>query len=133
MNRRCEGLLRNAELLSSLSSVQSGDFVYPHEELTRLWKLVLLNQFHDVLPGTSIQQVGPESIYRYTSSLACKSKGRRVAVHYTTTAPRQLHWVYYTCTNFDGTHRSGFGHMYTCRIRFFVNFKNSGTTTLSRI
>jgi alpha-mannosidase len=30
---------------------------YPAEELTRLWQLLLLNQFHDILPGSSIAEV----------------------------------------------------------------------------
>jgi alpha-mannosidase len=29
----------------------------PKAELDRLWKLVLLNQFHDVLPGSAIEMV----------------------------------------------------------------------------
>ena len=30
---------------------------YPREELRRLWQTLLLNQFHDILPGTSITEV----------------------------------------------------------------------------
>ena len=30
---------------------------YPSEEFLRIWKLVLLNQFHDILPGSCIKQV----------------------------------------------------------------------------
>jgi len=30
---------------------------YPHGKLDELWKLLLLNQFHDILPGSSIHQV----------------------------------------------------------------------------
>ena len=47
-NRRCEQALHDAEFLSCL-----GDD-YPREELERLWKLLLLQQFHDILPGSSI-------------------------------------------------------------------------------
>jgi len=36
---------------------------YPSNELTRLWKLVLLNQFHDVLPGTSIADVSVSVLF----------------------------------------------------------------------
>ena len=32
-------------------------FEYPAVELERLWQLLLLNQFHDVLPGSSIGMV----------------------------------------------------------------------------
>jgi alpha-mannosidase len=47
-NRRCEQALHDAEFLSAAA----GD--YPRAELDRLWKLVLVNQFHDILPGSSI-------------------------------------------------------------------------------
>jgi alpha-mannosidase len=30
---------------------------YPREELDKLWKTLLINQFHDILPGTSIYEV----------------------------------------------------------------------------
>ncbi|KAG2387848.1 hypothetical protein C9374_001442 [Naegleria lovaniensis] len=53
-NRKCELLLREAELYSALASRLTG-FEYPRNELTKLWKTVLLNQFHDVLPGSSIE------------------------------------------------------------------------------
>jgi alpha-mannosidase len=51
-NRRCEQALHDAEFLSCL---RGGD--YPRAELERLWRLLLLNQFHDILPGSSIRSV----------------------------------------------------------------------------
>jgi alpha-mannosidase len=45
-NRRCERLLHDVELLTLDAP--------PREELDRLWKLLLLQQFHDILPGSSI-------------------------------------------------------------------------------
>ncbi len=51
-NRQSENLLMDLELLGVLN----GD--YPHEADTRLWRdIVLLNQFHDILPGSSIAEV----------------------------------------------------------------------------
>jgi alpha-mannosidase len=50
-NRVCEQLLHDAEFLGTAR----GD--YPREELDRLWKLLLLQQFHDILPGSSITPV----------------------------------------------------------------------------
>ncbi len=50
-NRRGEYLLRRAELLSVLT----GD--YEKEELEALWRILLTNQFHDILPGSSIHEV----------------------------------------------------------------------------
>ena len=50
-NRHGEYLLRNAEMLSLLAGT------YDKERLERVWKLLLTNQFHDILPGTSIEEV----------------------------------------------------------------------------
>ncbi len=55
-NRQCEHLLYEAELWSSFAS-WLGNYDYPKEELELAWKKVLLNQFHDILPGTSIPEV----------------------------------------------------------------------------
>ena len=51
-NRRCEQGLRDAEFLA----VARGG-AYPRGQLDRLWKLLLLQQFHDILPGSSIRLV----------------------------------------------------------------------------
>jgi alpha-mannosidase len=50
-NRRGEQALHDAEFLACLH----GD--YPRDELDRLWKLLLLQQFHDILPGSGIRLV----------------------------------------------------------------------------
>lgn len=63
-NRRSEHLLREAELWCATAAVR-GLIDYPYEELDRLWKLVLLNQFHDILPGSSIAWVHREAAESY--------------------------------------------------------------------
>ncbi|KAJ3154526.1 Glycoside hydrolase, 38 vacuolar alpha mannosidase [Geranomyces michiganensis] len=65
-NRSSELLLRKIEILSALC-VASGatEYSHPKEELDRLWKLCLLNQFHDVLPGSSIGMVYVDAIKFY--------------------------------------------------------------------
>ncbi|HEY3749650.1 MAG TPA: glycoside hydrolase family 38 C-terminal domain-containing protein [Pseudonocardiaceae bacterium] len=65
-NRRSEHLLREAELWSATATVLSG-VEYPYAELDRLWKAVLLNQFHDILPGSSIAWVHREAERTYAS------------------------------------------------------------------
>jgi alpha-mannosidase len=55
-NRRCEELLYQAELLSSLATIAT-NAIYPASELETAWKKVLFNQFHDILPGSAIAQV----------------------------------------------------------------------------
>ncbi|MFE5187896.1 alpha-mannosidase [Streptomyces sp. NPDC056628] len=63
-NRRSEHLLREAELWAATAAVRAG-FPYPHEELDRIWKTVLLHQFHDILPGSSIAWVHREARATY--------------------------------------------------------------------
>ncbi|HWK91418.1 MAG TPA: glycoside hydrolase family 38 C-terminal domain-containing protein [Luteimicrobium sp.] len=55
-NRRSEHLLREAELWAATAAVRAG-VPYPHEAIDQAWKTVLLNQFHDILPGSSIAWV----------------------------------------------------------------------------
>lgn len=55
-NRRCEHLLAEAELFSSIATLLS-DRPYPKTELETAWKKLLFNQFHDILPGSSIREV----------------------------------------------------------------------------
>lgn len=65
-NRRSEHLLREAELWAATAAVRAG-FPYPYEQLDRLWKTVLLHQFHDILPGTSIAWVHREAAETYAA------------------------------------------------------------------
>lgn len=52
-NRKLEWKLRSVEMLFSCLPVED----YPIEELDRLWKILLINQFHDIIPGSSINLV----------------------------------------------------------------------------
>ncbi|MFB8776983.1 alpha-mannosidase [Streptomyces broussonetiae] len=63
-NRRSEHLLYEAELWAATAAVRTG-FPYPYEELDRIWKTVLLHQFHDILPGSSIAWVHREARATY--------------------------------------------------------------------
>ncbi|GAA0529915.1 alpha-mannosidase [Saccharopolyspora subtropica] len=63
-NRRSEHLLREAELWSTTATITTGH-PYPHQALDRLWKQVLLHQFHDILPGSSIAWVHREAEATY--------------------------------------------------------------------
>ncbi|MFI2367927.1 alpha-mannosidase [Streptomyces sp. NPDC018833] len=65
-NRRSEHLLREAELWASTAAVRVG-FAYPYEQLDRIWKTVLLHQFHDILPGSSIAWVHREAEKTYAA------------------------------------------------------------------
>ncbi|WP_411093383.1 alpha-mannosidase [Streptomyces sp. 049-1] len=63
-NRRSEALLREAELWTATAAVRAGA-PYPYERLDALWRRVLLHQFHDILPGTSIAWVHQQAEREY--------------------------------------------------------------------
>ncbi|GKU27139.1 alpha-mannosidase [Clostridium folliculivorans] len=54
-NRLCENLYEASEKFNSFNTVLGGS--YPQEALNKGWENILLNQFHDILPGSSIQEV----------------------------------------------------------------------------
>ncbi|MGZ3147904.1 alpha-mannosidase [Lentzea chajnantorensis] len=67
-NRRCEHLLREAEHWSTAAALHGAE--YPYDDLDRLWKTVLLHQFHDILPGSSIAWVHREAEATYARMAA---------------------------------------------------------------
>jgi len=56
-NRKFENILLSLEILAVLTSLITPNFSYPSEQFEQLWKITLKNQFHDVLPGSSIPEV----------------------------------------------------------------------------
>jgi len=60
MNRQLEQQLREWEWLLTTTGERC-----PRAELERLWKVVLLNQFHDIIPGSSINRVYNETNAQY--------------------------------------------------------------------
>ncbi|MBG0739688.1 alpha-mannosidase [Paeniglutamicibacter antarcticus] len=65
-NRRSEHLLREAELWATTAAVRTGAD-YPAAELKRLWQVVLLQQFHDILPGSAIAWVHQDAERNYAA------------------------------------------------------------------
>ncbi len=63
-NRESEFLLGNAEALSATDLAFGG--TYDADGLNKYWRKVLHNQFHDILPGSSIKEVydGTDKDYR---------------------------------------------------------------------
>ncbi|MEA2286230.1 MAG: alpha-mannosidase, partial [Solirubrobacteraceae bacterium] len=55
-NRRSEAALHDAELLAAVAA-RLGRAHYPREALAEAWRVLLVSQFHDILPGTSITEV----------------------------------------------------------------------------
>ncbi|XP_033997413.1 alpha-mannosidase 2C1 isoform X1 [Trematomus bernacchii] len=64
-NRQCETLLHDIEIASSLVLCRDKTFIYPVEKLQELWRLLLLNQFHDVIPGSCIEMVVDDALRYY--------------------------------------------------------------------
>lgn len=64
-NRKAEFGLHNAEFLCSLAELLNSDFKYPHDKFEQAWKLVCLNQFHDIIPGSSVADVYVDSLKQY--------------------------------------------------------------------
>ena len=56
-NRKSEVLYHNAEFINSVAKSLFDDYEYPKDSLNEGWELLLLNQFHDILPGSSIREV----------------------------------------------------------------------------
>ncbi|WP_066910494.1 alpha-mannosidase [Millisia brevis] len=65
-NRRSEHLLREAELWAATAALRTGG-AYPYDDLEELWQLVLLQQFHDILPGSSIAWVHQDAERNYAA------------------------------------------------------------------
>lgn len=66
-NRTCEQRLHQAELWAATAAVRT-DYTYPYDVLEQIWKTVLLNQFHDVLPGSAIPWVHREAVNAFTNA-----------------------------------------------------------------
>ncbi len=59
-NRKAEYALHDAEFLATCAALL-GSYAYPREQLNQAWELLCLNQFHDILPGSSIGPVYEDS------------------------------------------------------------------------
>ncbi len=75
-NRKSECLYHDVETLSAIANKEIG-FAYPKEKLLANWKTILLNQFHDILPGSSISVVYEDSKEDYERVLkaGCEMAG----------------------------------------------------------
>ncbi len=64
-NRKSEFALHDAEWLAAFAALANPGYSYPHAELDEAWKLVCLNQFHDIIPGSSVAEVYEDSLRQY--------------------------------------------------------------------
>lgn len=65
-NRNCENTLFGSEFFNVLRWM-NGD-KYPQTELNNLWETVTFNQFHDILPGSAINEANRQAVARYTET-----------------------------------------------------------------
>ncbi|MCJ7842953.1 glycosyl hydrolase-related protein [Lederbergia sp. NSJ-179] len=63
-NRTIEILLRELEFIATVTMIK-GIKEYPSTVLESIWKEIMLYQFHDIIPGSSITRVYDESLARY--------------------------------------------------------------------
>jgi len=83
-NRKSEILYEQLETLSCLGSL-IGE-IYPYETINKGWDIILLNQFHDIIPGSAIEEVYIQSNKEYEKILSdgtyCIQKiSRKIAEH----------------------------------------------------
>ena len=67
-NRKSEFALREAEMWGVAAHALTG-FSFPLEAMDEAWKKVLLNQFHDIIPGSSIERVYEEAEASYAEAI----------------------------------------------------------------
>lgn len=81
-NRKQEIMLRDIEYLATLASLKSKKYEYPKKEIDEIWENVLLCQFHDCLPGSSIEMCYDDSdeLYAHNYKLGRKLKEEALSV-----------------------------------------------------
>jgi alpha-mannosidase len=78
-NRKAEFSLHDAEFLAAWAALET-DFSYPRDQLTAAWRLLCLNQFHDILPGSSIGPVYQDSARDFQRIFAIAEQVREAAL-----------------------------------------------------
>ncbi|MBD0381850.1 alpha-mannosidase [Paenibacillus sedimenti] len=78
MNRKLELLYRDTEFMQVLGGLLDDTFV-PSAELNQGWKIILRNQFHDIIPGSSIREVYEDSKVEYNEALEIAEKSIKEA------------------------------------------------------
>ena len=81
-NRKSEFLLRELEYLATLASLSDtkGTYKYPKQDIDDMWEGVLLCQFHDCLPGSSIEMCYDDSDELYAKVFETGQNAREEAL-----------------------------------------------------
>lgn len=80
LNREAEHRLLEAEAFALIAGFCG--FEYPREELEGVWKTLLLNQFHDILPGSSIREVYQEAHRQLAGAVESATRIRDAALRH---------------------------------------------------
>ncbi len=80
-NRQSEFLLHDAEFLASYATLLDPAYGYPTETFEQAWQLICLNQFHDIIPGSSIGPVYVDSQRQYAEVRQLAATARAVVLN----------------------------------------------------
>lgn len=75
-NRKQEIMMHDIEYLSTLATLKSKKYSYPKKDIDDMWENILLCQFHDCLPGSSIEMCYDDSDKLYASNAKLGTKLR---------------------------------------------------------
>lgn len=81
-NRKSEYLYQDAETLSITNGIFNNNAKYPTELLDENWHTILKNQFHDIIPGSSIKEVYDDSDVEYAKLFEDGNKVKNEALTY---------------------------------------------------
>lgn len=98
-NRHLENKLAQTEWLSSLAYILGGN--YAQQDIHDSWECVLLHQFHDIIPGSSIHEVYADSHINYGVAEERTDRVREEALH-TLTKEQEHTYTVYTTNSYGG-------------------------------
>jgi alpha-mannosidase len=108
MNRRLELLYRDAEILQSLGAIRRKKWDQKSRDTLRTgWKLILKNQFHDIIPGSSITEVYEDTKEEHEEAFALGSGVLREGVNTLCGGEKDL----FSVINTAGWNRSGMARL----------------------
>lgn len=99
MNRYMENMLAQIEWLSSVAYVIGGE--YAEKQLHDAWECVLLHQFHDIIPGSSIREVYQDSKVNYERAESNANDAKELALS-TLVDDKEHTYTIYSTNSFGG-------------------------------
>lgn len=94
-NRLLEFKYRDCEILATQAALESHDWSgYDNNTLIKGWKMILLNQFHDIIPGSSIKDVYEDALETYEASQTIVEKEIKQALDVLTISSEDVYCVY---------------------------------------